>query len=75
MKCKFSTIGANEEGTRIFCKFTCEGKNVVRGFYDFDLEKFIIIKYIYDNFPKGVSKNMIKKELRKELIMNYDWDL
>ena len=75
MKVKFATIGANEEGTRIFCKMSIDGHNVVKGFYDFDLEKFIIIKYLYDNFPKGVTKNMVKKELKNELSTNYDWEL
>ena len=52
MRFKFSTIGSNESGSRIFCKLSCENHNVLRGFYDFNLEKFIIIKYMYNNFPQ-----------------------
>ena len=74
MKVKFATIGANEDGTKIFCKMAIDKRNVLRGFYDFNLEKFIIIKYFYTKFPKGMSKKMVKKELKNELL-NYDWEL
>lgn len=75
MKFKFSTIGSNESGTRIFCKLSYDKHNVLRGFYDFDLEKFIIIKYMYDNFPQGLTKNKIRKNLKEILTTDYDWEL
>ena len=75
MKFKLNTIGCNEKGTRIFCKLSCDKHNVLKGYYDFKLEKFIIIKYMYDNFPKGVTKNQVKKELKKILLIDYNWDL
>jgi hypothetical protein len=75
MKFKFSTIGSNESGNRIFCKLSCEKRNVLKGFYDFDLEKFIIIKYMYDNFPQGLTKNKIRKNLKEILRIDYNWDL
>jgi hypothetical protein len=75
MKFKFILVGDNKNGTRIFCKLQCNNRNVLRGFYDFDIEKFIITKYIYDNFPQNVTKNKVKKELKKILLLNYDWTL
>lgn len=75
MKFKFSTIGSNESGTRIFCKLSYGKHNVLRGFYDFDLEKFIIMKYLYDNFPQGLTKNQVKKALKEILRIDYDWNL
>lgn len=75
MKFKFSTIGSNESGSRIFCKLSFEKSNVLRGFYDFDLEKFIIIKYMYNNFPQGLTKNKIRKNLKEILMNDYDWEL
>jgi hypothetical protein len=75
MKFKFSTIGSNESGSRIFCKLSCGKHNVIRGFYDFDLEKFIIIKYMYDNFPQGLTKNKVRKALKEILRIDYDWEL
>lgn len=75
MTFKFNTIGSNKSGSKIFCKLSCDKHNVLRGFYDFDLERFIIIKYMYDNFPKGVSKNKIKKALKDILIIDYNWNL
>lgn len=75
MKFKLNTIGNNESGSRIFCKLSCEKRNVIRGFYDFDLEKFIITKYMYDNFPQGLSKNKIRKILKEILLNEYDWEL
>jgi len=75
MKFKFSTIGSNESGTRIFCKLSYSKHNVLRGFYDFDLDKFIIIKYLYGNFPEGLTKNKIRKALKEILTTDYDWEL
>ena len=74
-KYKFSTIGANENGSKIFCKLALDKHNLLRGYYDFDKEKFIVIKYLYHNFPQGVTKNEIKKALKKMLLLNYDWEL
>jgi hypothetical protein len=75
MKFKFNTIGANENGTRIYCKLSCDKHNVLKGFYDFDLEKFVITKYLYANFPQGITKNKVRKELKEILIIDYDWNL
>ena len=75
MKFKFSTIGSNHDGDRIFCKLSCGKHNVLRGFYDFNLEKFIITKYLYDNFPQGLSKNKVRKALKEILTIDYDWEL
>lgn len=75
MKFKFSTIGSNHDGDRIFCKLSCDKHNILRGFYDFNLEKFIITKYMYDNFPQGLSKNKVRKILREILTIDYDWEL
>jgi hypothetical protein len=75
MKLKLNTIGSNDNGNRIFCKLSCENHNVLRGFYDFNLEKFIIIKYLYNNFPKELNKNQIKKQLKEILKIEYDWEL
>ncbi len=73
-KYKFNTIGANKEGSKIFCKLSCDKHNLLRGYYDFDKEKFIVIKYLYQNFPQGVTKNKIKKTLKEILLLNYDWN-
>lgn len=75
MKFKFNTIGSNESGSRIFCKLSCNKHNVLIGFYDFDLEKFIIMKYLYHNFPQGLTKNKVRKALKEILRIDYDWKL
>lgn len=75
MKFKFSTIGSNHDGDRIFCKLSCDKHNVLRGFYDFGLEKFIITKYLYDNFPQELSKNKVRKTLKEILTVDYNWEL
>lgn len=75
MRFTFRTIGSNESGSRIFCKLSCENHNVLRGFYDFGLEKFIIMKYLYDNFPQGLTKIQVRKALKEILRTDYDWEL
>lgn len=75
MKFKFNTVGSNKNGTKIFCKLYCNNNNVVKGYYDFNIDKFIIMKYLYDKLPKGITKNQIKKELKEILKVNYDWEL
>lgn len=75
MKIKFNTIAANKNGTRIFCKLSIDGQNVLKGFYDFNTEKFYIIKYLYDNFPTNITKNKIKKILKNILLIDYDWEM
>ena len=75
MKFKFNTIGSNKNGNRIFCKFSCDKHNILKGFYDFNTEKFVIIKYLYDNFLEGLTKNKVRKTLKEILKIDYDWEL
>ena len=75
MKTKLIANGANKDGSRIFCKLTLNGKNVVKGYYDFNKEKFMVIKYMEANFPKTMTKNKIRKTLKEELYIIYDWNL
>ena len=73
-KFKFGLIGTNNNGTKIFARLTYDKHTLLRGFYDFDKEKFIIMKYLDDNFPQGITRTKAKKEL-KENLMDYDWNL
>lgn len=74
-KYKFKIIAANKDGSRIFCKLTYDNKNILRGFYDFNIEKFIIIKYMYENFPTNLTKTQVRKNLKHILLIDFDWNL
>lgn len=71
-KFKFATIGVNGNGSRIFCKLSYNRKSILRGYYDFNLERFVILRYQPNNF-NGLSKTQVKKALKQELL-NYDWE-
>jgi hypothetical protein len=72
---KFITFAANENGDKIFCRLTLNNKTVLKGLYDFDKEKFIIKKYIKENFIKGIGKKTILKTLKDILKYDYDWEI
>lgn len=71
---KFRLLGANKNGTKIFARLTYNKHTLIKGYYDFDKEKFIIVKYINDNFSKEITRKKAKKELKKQLL-DYDWEL
>lgn len=73
-KFKFIPFAANKNGTKIFCRLICDKKNVLKGFYDYNKEQFIITKYIEENFTKDITRNKVKKALKENLI-DYDWNL
>lgn len=73
-KFKFFPFATNEEGTKIFCRLSYDKHNLLKGFYDFDKEQFIITKYMDNNFPEGITRNKVKKAL-KENLLDYDWNL
>jgi hypothetical protein len=33
------------------------------------------MKYLYDNFPQGLTKNQVRKALKEILRTDYDWEL
>ena len=32
-----------------------------------------VMKYLYDNFPQGLTKNQVRKALKEILRTDYDW--
>lgn len=72
---KLFVFAANHNGSKIFCRFTLNKKTLIKGYYDFDKEKFIITDYSNKNIPKNMGKQKIKKELEKILNLDYDWKL
>ena len=86
----FSMIGANKDGSRIFCRLKRRNYNraqprfaykaVIEGYYDFDLEKFVITKEhpkLYEHQyadEKVYSRDEIIEVLKEELF-EFDWEL
>ena len=75
MKPKLILVAANKNGNRIFAKLLINNKNIIKGYYDFKLEKFFITKYIKHNFPKNITKQNAKQILKELLKINHDWKL
>lgn len=74
-KFKFFTFSANEDGTKIYCRLALNRKTLIKGYYDFNKDKFIITQYVKKNFCKGIGKNTARKKLKEILLTDYDWTL
>lgn len=86
----FSMIGANKDGSRIFCRLKRRNYNraqprfaykaVIEGYYDFDLEKFIITKehpklYEHQYADEKIYSREEIIEVLKEELSEFDWEL
>ena len=74
-KFKVFTFASNKDGTKIFCRLALNKKTLIKGFYDFNKEKFYITEYVKNNFTNGIGKNTARKKLKEILLIDYDWDL
>lgn len=74
LKFKLFTFASNNDGTKIFCRLALNKKTLIKGYYDFNKEKFFITDYMKNNFINGVGKNTAKKKLKEILNQDYDWD-
>jgi hypothetical protein len=66
--------GTNKDGSRLYGTFRVDGKPLLKGAYDFNSERFFIIRYISKNC-KGLSHNDIRTLLQDTLATDYDWSL
>lgn len=70
------TFASNRQGNKIFCRFTCNKSNIIKGFYDFDKELFFITHIIKSNLQKEqISQETAINEINDHLLINYDWIL
>lgn len=74
-KFKVITFASNPSGTKIYCRLTLNKKTLIKGYYDFDKERFFITEYVKSNFGNGIGKNTAKKKLKEILLIDYDWEL
>ena len=74
-KFKLITFASNKDGTKIYCRLALNKKTLIKGYYDFNKEKFFITDYIKNNFIQGIGKNTAKKMLKQLLEQDYDWNL
>jgi hypothetical protein len=74
-KFKLITFASNKDGTKIYCRLAHNKKTLIKGYYDFNKEQFIITDYVKQNFIQGIGKNTAKKKLQELLEQDYDWNL
>ena len=74
-KFKLITFASNKNKTKIYCRLALNKKTLIKGYYDFNKEKFFITDYIKNNFIQGIGKNTAKKKLQELLEQDYDWNL
>jgi hypothetical protein len=68
-------IGNSEDGDRIFCAYKINGLTVVRGMYDFNKGKFIVLNFYKSKVPEDSTPLKILMNLKDELNVDYDWEL
>ena len=72
---KLFAFASNEDGSKIFCRLAYKKKTMLKGFYDFDKEKFFITDYVKQNFQQGIGKNTVQNKFKELLWLEYDWKL
>ena len=72
---KLITFASNKDGTKIYCRLALNKKTLIKGYYDFNKEKFFITDYVKKNFINGIGKNTAKNKLKALLEIDYDWNL
>ena len=72
---KLITFASNKDGTKIYCRLALNKKTLIKGYYDFNKEKFFITDYVKKNFINGIGKNTAKNKLKELLEIDYDWNL
>ena len=65
-------VGTTKNGDKIFCTYKHNHSIIIRGFYDFNKETFIITKY---KPIKNTNPEIIIKQFNEQLIENYDWNI
>ena len=53
-KFKVFPFAANKNGTKIYCRLAYNKKTLIKGYYDFNKEKFFIIEYVKKNFGNDI---------------------
>ena len=74
-KFKVFAFASNKDGTKIFCRLALNKKTLIKGYYDFNKEKFYITQYVKENFIDGIGKNTARKKLKEILEQDYDWEM
>ena len=68
-------VGSSEDGDRIFCTYKLNGFTVVRGMYDFNKEKFVILNFYKSKVPEDSTILKVLLALKEKLDIEYDWEL
>ena len=68
-------VGGSEDGDRIYCTYKLNGFTVVRGVYDFNKERFIVLNFFKSKVPEGSTPLKALMSLKEELSLEYDWEL
>ena len=74
-KFKLIAFASNKNGTKIFCRLALNKKTIIKGFYDFNKEKFIITDYLKKNFTQGINRKIAEANLKEILDIDYGWNV
>ena len=68
-------VSGSEDGEKIYCTYKLNGFTVVRGVYDFNKERFIILNFFKSKVPEGSTPLKVLLALKDKLKLDYDWEL
>ncbi len=72
---KISTIAASEDGDRIYCLYKEGSETMAKGFYDFNMETFILTGFNTNKLREGETPREAIMNLKQTLDVDMDWTL
>lgn len=72
---KLCMVAASEDGNRIYCTYKENNIILLKGFYDFNKETFVVMEFYTKKLTTGQKPEDVIASLKKLLFLDYDWEL
>ena len=74
-KSNIHIVGTSDDGDRIYCTYKVDKTSVVRGMYDFNLGRFIVLNFYKNKVPENTTPLKVLLKMKEDLDIEYDWEL
>ena len=72
---KIHTIATSDDGDKIYCLYKEESDTLVKGFYDFTKERFIVTEFYTKKLKDGQTPREVIMNMKQILDIDCDWEL